>query len=348
MEGMDRRDFVKTVAVGGATFSMASALWPEPLRAGPGGQVDIGQCRSLKVTCISEVGWWDTRLLLKQLMAGGGPKKCDQWTAAWDPRNAAGSASLIEVTLLNGQVKRILLDTGWNPAYMTWRYQMTGVDKLLQENKIDYFVISHEHLDHFWGLEATLRLNPKVTMVIPETLRPQARQFMGGADFKKANAKNTVKHRGKLLAMKRTGVHKLFDGAALSVFDIPILLKIRGEQSLYFNVKGKGLVLVTGCCHQTILKYADFARKNIKGSDKMYGLYGGLHIAPFGPLKPGQAAWIRGMAKYKFQKVASNHCTGLPAVEYMKKLGYPVVGGRGAEGSISRLYVGNSDSVTFG
>ncbi|MBU0514511.1 MAG: MBL fold metallo-hydrolase [Proteobacteria bacterium] len=348
MDHMDRRDFLTTVTVGGAAFSMAGALWPTPILAAPGKPADIGQCKSVKVTCVSEVGWWDTKKLIKGLMAAGGPKKADQWTMPSDLNNGAGSSSLIEVTLLDGKVKRILLDTGWNPAYMAWRYQMTGVDKLLKQNKIDYFIVSHEHLDHFFGLEATLRLNPKVTMVIPETFRPQARQFMAGKSFTKASAVTNVKHQGKLMVMKKSGVHKLFDGAALSVFDIPIILKIRGEQSLYFNVKDKGLVLITGCCHQTILKYADFAQKNIKGGDKMYGLYGGLHIAPFGPLKPPQAAWIRGMAQYKFKKVASNHCTGLPAVAYMKKLGYPVVGGRGMEGSMSKLYVGNSDAVTFG
>lgn len=348
MTDMDRRDFVKTVAVGGATFSLAGALWPGAISASKSRPADIGMCKSVKVTCVTEVGWWDTRVLMKDLIKGGGPKKCDQWTTWWNPQNAAGSASLIEVEGLDGKVKRILLDTGWNPEYMDWRFQMTGVDKMLKDNKIDYLVISHEHLDHFWGLESTLKLNPKVPLVIPATFRPQARQFIAANKMPKTNYQNPVKHQGKVMVMSTKGVHKLFDGAGLAVFDVPIILKIRGEQSLFFNVKGKGLVLVTGCCHQSIIRFADFGQKMVKGGDNMYGLYGGLHIAPFGKLGKKQEGWVRGMVKYKFKKVAANHCTGLPAVKLMRQLGYPVVSGRGAEGSMSKLYVGNSDSVKFG
>ena len=347
MDQMNRREFLNTVVVGGAAFSLAAAAWPTPLAAA-GQRADIGQCKQVKVTSVSEVGWWDTKLLMKELMAGGGPKGCNQWETAWDPRNGAGSASLVEVEGLDGKVTRILLDTGWNPAYMAWRYEMTGVDKLLGDKQIDYLVISHEHLDHLWGLQATLELDPEITMVIPSTFRAEAKQFMAGTDFNKAHALNQVKHQGKLMVMKPGGVHQLFPGAGLAVFDIPILLQIRGEQSLFFNVKDKGLVLVTGCCHQNIITYSDFARNNLAGGEKLYGLYGGLHIAPFGPLRKQQEGWVRGMAKYQFQKVACNHCTGLPAVKLMKELGYPVVSGTGSQGSQSPLYVGNGDAVTFG
>ncbi len=80
----------------------------------------------------------------------------------------------------------------------------------------------------------------------------------------------------------------------------------------------------------------------------MYGVYGGLHIAPFGPLKPPQEAVVKGMGKYDFKKVAANHCTGLPAVQKMIELGYPVVRGTGRFGSKSDLFVGNGDEVFFG
>ncbi len=54
------------------------------------------------------------------------------------------------------------------------------------------------------------------------------------------------------------------------------------------------------------------------------------------------------MAKYNFQKVACNHCTGEVAVKRMIELGYPVVRGSGSRGSKSDLYVGNGDEVFFG
>lgn len=348
MSEIKRRDFLKTVAVGGAAFSLAAAAWPTPLGAATGQKADIGQCKNVKVTSVSEVGWWDTKVLMKDMMASGGPRKADQWTTVWDPKNGAGSCSLVEVEGLDGKVTRILLDTGWNPSYMAWRYEMTGVDKLLAEKKIDYLVISHEHLDHLWGLQATLEKDPAITMVIPSTFRPQGKQFMAGTSFNDINAVNTVKHQGKVMVMRPGGVHRMFEGAGLAVFDVPFVLKLRGEQSLFFNVKDKGLVLVTGCCHQGISTFADYAKKNVSGGEKLHGLYGGLHIAPFGPLNEKGAKMVRAMAKFGFEKMACNHCTGLPAVEMMKKLGYPIIGGSGSQGSSSKLYVGNGDAVTFG
>ena len=137
-------------------------------------------------------------------------------------------------------------------------------------------------------------------------------------------------------------------GAVVGAFDLPIVIRVRGEQSLYFNVKDKGIVCVTGCCHQGILTFADFAGEKIVGGDKMYGVYGGLHIAPFGPVDPKREYLITGMAKYNFKKVACNHCTGLTAVQKMVELGYPVVKGTARYGSTSDLYVGIGDEVFFG
>ena len=56
---------------------------------------------------------------------------------------------------------------------------------------------------------------------------------------------------------------------------------------------------------------------------------------------------VTDMATFNFQKIACNHCTGLPAVEKMVELGYPVVEGSGRFGSKSKLYVGNGDEVLF-
>jgi 7,8-dihydropterin-6-yl-methyl-4-(beta-D-ribofuranosyl)aminobenzene 5'-phosphate synthase len=77
-------------------------------------------------------------------------------------------------------------------------------------------------------------------------------------------------------------------------------------------------------------------------------LYRGLHIAPFGQLGDEERGWIEKMGAYGFTRIAANHCTGLPAVQKMVELGYPVIKGTGSKGSQSDLYIGNGDSVVFG
>ena len=172
--------------------------------------------------------------------------------------------------------------------------------------------------------------------------------FLKGAEFITPEARNRIPHTGKLVQLKPGHINKLYDGCACVAFDLPIVIRVRGEQSLYFNVKDKGIVCVTGCCHQSILTFADFARDKIAGGEKMFGVYGGLHIAPFGPLDSKGEHMVKGMGKFNFQKIACNHCTGQAAVQKMIELGYPVVRGTGRLGSKSDLYVGNGDEVVFG
>jgi 7,8-dihydropterin-6-yl-methyl-4-(beta-D-ribofuranosyl)aminobenzene 5'-phosphate synthase len=348
MKDISRRDFVKTVVIGGASLSLGSAMFHKPLEALASGKFDIGQCKSVRIKCVSELGWKDTKNLLTTLKGGGGPKE-SQWEKPWDPSNAAGSCTLIDMETLDGGHHKFLLDTGWSRDYMNKCYEREGVDRMLKNGDIECLVISHEHLDHYWGLESTLRHNPEIKIFIPSTFYSEGLSFLNGTNFPKADAMNAIPHQGKLVQCKPGHINKLYDGCALVNFDVgPYVIRVRGEESLYFNVKDKGIVCVTGCCHQGILTFADFAEKNIVGGDNMYGVYGGLHIAPFGPVKPERAHLITGMAKYKFEKVACNHCTGLKAVEKMIDLGYPLVKGTGRFGSESDLYVGAGDEVFFG
>lgn len=345
MKEISRRGFVKTVVIGGASLSLGSAVFHKPLEALASGKYDIGQCKSLKITAVSELGWYDDKLILKQLKAHG--LKNSQWTGSWDPRNAAGSCSLIDVELLDGSHHKFLLDTGWHRWYMDQAFKREGVDKMLRNGEIEFLIISHEHLDHLFALETTLKYNPQIKMIIPATFYPEGMHFLNGATFNKCNAVNRIAHQGELVKLKLGTINKLYPGVAAVNFDCRPIIRVRGEESLYFNVKDKGMVCVTGCCHQNTITFANFARDKIKGGDNMYGLYGGLHIAPFGPINEDREFIIKEMGKYNFKKIACNHCTGLVAVKRMIELGYPVLRGTARYGSRSELFVGNGDSVEF-
>ncbi len=344
---MNRRNFMKTVVIGGASLGIGSAIFSKPLEALAGGKYDIGQCKSVRIKCVSELQWHDTKVFIKNMKAGGG-SKANQWNISWDPENAAGSCSLIDMETLDGRHHKFLLDTGWNTHYMDKCFEREGVDQMLKNGDIEFLVISHEHLDHYWGLESTLKHNPEIKIFIPSTFYSEGMSFLKGKEFPKANAINTIAHQGKLVKCKPKDITKLYDGCALVNFNLPIAFRVRGEESLYFNVKDKGMVCVTGCCHQGILNFAKFAKKKIVDGDNMYGLYGGLHIAPTGPIIQKRARHIKGMADYNFKKIACNHCTGVKAVEKMIKLGYPIVKGSGKFGSVSDLYIGAGDEVFFG
>ena len=159
MKELGRREFLKTVTIGGAVLSLGQITIFKPLDALASGKYDIGQCKSVKVKCVSEVGWLDTKKLGGQMKAAGGPKT-SQWTIPWDPENAAGSCSLIDMETLDGRHHKFLLDTGWNNEYMDECFKREGIDNMLSSGEIEFLFISHEHLDHLWGLETVLKPNP--------------------------------------------------------------------------------------------------------------------------------------------------------------------------------------------
>ena len=311
------------------------------------GKYDIGECRSLRITCVSEMGWFDNDRLTADIKSAGG-ETANQWEVPWDPKNAAGSCSLVEVETLGGGRRRFLLDAGWNREYMDAAFQREGIDRMLTDGEIDFLFISHEHMDHYWGLETVLKYRPDIPIIIPSTFHREGRAFLDGTSFSESGAENRVPHRGERTELHPGKVYRLMEGCAAAVFDLKILIGVRGEESLYFNVKDKGIVCVTGCCHQNILKFADFARDHLAGGDRLHGIYGGLHIAPFGPLKDEQEAVIQSLGRYGFEKIACNHCTGAPAVARMRELGYPVAEGRGRQDSDGPPFIGNGDTVEFG
>jgi 7,8-dihydropterin-6-yl-methyl-4-(beta-D-ribofuranosyl)aminobenzene 5'-phosphate synthase len=70
-----------------------------------------------------------------------------------------GYAALVEI---NG--KRILFDTGDDPAVLAKNVKAKGVDL----TQIDFVVLSHRHSDHVGGLSYLLSVNPKVKIYAPK------------------------------------------------------------------------------------------------------------------------------------------------------------------------------------
>jgi 7,8-dihydropterin-6-yl-methyl-4-(beta-D-ribofuranosyl)aminobenzene 5'-phosphate synthase len=307
---------------------------------------DIGRCKNVRIKCVSELTCNDIGQYIGQIIAAGG-WSANQWEIPFDPDNAAGFCSLIDMETLDGRHHKFLLDTGWNTGYMDQCFQREGIDKMLENGEIEFLFISHEHMDHLWGLEAVLKYNPEIKIYISSPFLSEGIELINGAEFKKSGAKNRIPHQGELIRIKPGRAHKLFDGCMAVAFETNTAFRVRSEASLYFNVKDRGFVFVSACGHQNMFTLIDFAKENIQGGRHIYGIYGGLHIKPF-EYNPRYKKMVNDMAKYQFKKIACNHCTGLSAVELMLALGYPVVRGSGRHGSKSKLHIGNGDEVVFG
>jgi 7,8-dihydropterin-6-yl-methyl-4-(beta-D-ribofuranosyl)aminobenzene 5'-phosphate synthase len=332
------------------------------------GRMDIGVVRELKIDVLTETGWFDDARFKEDMAADGGSEQT-QYKIAWDAENAGGYAALLTVTLLDGDQRKILLDTGWNTTWMDYVFARHGVDAMLERGEIEVMVLSHWHLDHFWGIESTLKHNPRLKIYAPATWRAEDRALLkekGNIQVEDRDGrivsicKNGVAHEGELILTKAqgedgSGLYRLMPGVALHMFDVSILLQVRGENVLYVNVADKGLVTVTGCGHPGIMNLLGFARETI-AAPRLYGCYGGLHLSIFDTWKPEFDSIIDEIKQLGMEKMGCNHCTGWMWAEKAATHGVPIVKGsdaylsypkRSAQAKGSHAFLGNGDSVSF-
>jgi 7,8-dihydropterin-6-yl-methyl-4-(beta-D-ribofuranosyl)aminobenzene 5'-phosphate synthase len=294
----------------------------------------LGKAKSLSVKCLSELSWHDNARMRLDVREAGG-LSVDQFDVKWTPENAAGISALVSVTAGDGRPWKILMDVGWDLAYMDAVFRREGVDRLLADGKIDLVYVTHEHVDHFWGLPAVVKYRPDVKLMIPAGFSARSRELLAASG-----------HKGEVVEMP-AGPHLLFPGCATVTFDQPIFLKTHGEQVLYVNVEGKGIVTITGCCHPGVLGLLSYAKESFEGFSAFHGVYGGLHISPFEEWGPPQDELLDKLQSYGVRTFACNHCTGEIAVRKMRERGMPVLPGTARHGSRCDLYPGNGDTVEF-
>ena len=359
-EDFSRRSFIKGASLGAAAGYFAAAglsstaFYKQVMPVETVNQTDIGQIKGLRMKVVSETSWFENSVLLDDMKKAGGllvnqyivPWTVEGVATGYEGNNSGGFATYIEADLLDGTTKRILLDTGWNPRWMEKRFNEEGVSEKLAKKQIDYWVVSHEHFDHYWGLEAVLKYNPNQDVYVPKGFYSEGFDLLKGKAFPKAHLKNDYPHTGKVTVLDSSKVNPLFPGAALMTFDVPIICRVFGEQAFVFNVKDKGLVLVTGCCHMGIITYMEEVRKKIKGSEKIYAVQGGLHISPFEDWDPQYDDLVMALNKYNISKMGCNHCTGFIAVEKMIAAKLPIEKGTMKNRTKRDIYLGNGDTMT--
>jgi len=361
---MKRRTFLKSLAATGIAASAAGTI---PRMAEARKKIDIGEVKSVKVDVLTETSWFDNDNLKKHIVDYGGAMT-NQYEIPWDWDNSGGYAALLTVTTLEGKERKFLLDSGWNNEWMDYIWEMNNIPAMLKSGEIEFMVLSHWHLDHYWGIESTLKHKPDITMYAPKTHYPEDMKLLKGGHLTAKDkegkevhiCKNDHPHTGNLVLTspdgdKGDGIYRLMPGVATRMFDVPILLRVRGENVLYFNVKDKGIVTVTGCCHPGILSLFSYARKNFKGY-KPYGCYGGLHITLFETWDPKFDDIIKGVKAFKIQKLACNHCTGWIWAEKAAAAGVPVVKGtnkyktykrQSTVATASNAFLTNGDTIVF-
>ena len=165
----------------------------------------------------------------------------------------------------------ILFDTGYDVDSTSYvlRYNLDKIG--IDIGEIDYIVISHNHFDHQngwrWINDKTFvnsnkeNILPKIKIYIPSD---------------KLDLKISTEYSHDPVKISE-GVY------TMGIIEAPLFdVSLTQEQSLMFNVKDKGIIIVTGCGHQTVEKLLQRYDKLL--DTPIYGILGGLHL----PLKGTQ------------------------------------------------------------
>jgi 7,8-dihydropterin-6-yl-methyl-4-(beta-D-ribofuranosyl)aminobenzene 5'-phosphate synthase len=258
------------------------------------------------------------------------PKDRDDWVLSASPLAEHGFSAFIRVADNTG-TECMLFDFGGSPDGAARNAGLLGV-KL---KEVSSLALSHGHMDHFRGMKALVEKIGKDSLCLtvhPAAFRPDRymKTPMGKKIFFPALRREEILSIG--LQLRETArPHPLLDGRALFLGEIPrrhpfeqgmknAFFEENGKEkpdpieddtALVFNVRGKGLVVLSGCAHSGILNTVDHARE-VTGVDRVFAVMGGFHLT--GPaFSAAVAPTIQGLKAMAPDYVVPAHCTGREA-----------------------------------
>lgn len=210
-----------------------------------------------------------------------------------------GFSAIIRATK-GGENHAILLDTGLSETSMLINADRLGVDL----GDVEAVVISHGHVDHIKGLVPALdRLRPDIPIVIhPHAFAPRIMKIPDGTEVRMTPLDPDELERSGARIIRETRPSLIADEMILVTGQIPRVTEFEfgfpiqyaivdgveqhdpltpDDQSLVIAVKGKGLVIVSGCAHAGIINTLKYARE-LAGVEHVHAVIGGFHLG--GPL----------------------------------------------------------------
>ncbi|HTY62815.1 MAG TPA: MBL fold metallo-hydrolase [Acidobacteriota bacterium] len=243
-----------------------------------------------------------------------------------------GLAYFVE-SVVDAQTSTCVFDFGLDPGGIINNSKLLKIDL----GGADAFVLSHGHFDHWTGAIEVLRQNRG-------SAAEQAQFYVGEEAFLRRYARRSgtdeLMDIGQLdrQAIQESGVHvtevtmptQIIPGCystgrierVTEYESVPPSLLVerdgkiqsddfRGEQALFFNVRGKGLVVLSGCAHAGIVNTIKQAQR-VAGIKKVHAVLGGFHLINAKPEIIQKT--VSDIKEIGPDFIAPAHCTGFEAI----------------------------------
>jgi len=242
------------------------------------------------------------------------------------------------VTVTTGDVSRsVLFDFGFSAHGAAFNADALSVDL----TAVEAAVLSHGHLDHTGGIEELgKRINKKGLSLYlhPEAFRNP--RYLKVTEDIRVNFPAFTREKAKKAGfepMEKAEPTPLLDGEMLFLGGVPRNTDfeevgpdfffekdgaethddIADDTSIVVNLKGKGLVVLSGCAHAGIINTTQYA-KEVTGVDNVHVIMGGFHLNGVdfdGVIKPTADNLIKLDPDY----IIPTHCTGRQAVTHIEE-----------------------------
>jgi 7,8-dihydropterin-6-yl-methyl-4-(beta-D-ribofuranosyl)aminobenzene 5'-phosphate synthase len=230
-----------------------------------------------------------------------------------------------------GHEHTVLFDTGVSPDGMATNVERLGLDV----GAIEAVVLSHGHFDHAGGLGGLARLRGRsgVPLIIHPLVWSRRRTVIPGRSaFELPTLRRSSLETEGFEVIERRQPSVLIDGGLLITGEVdrttdfeqglpfhevsrdgvwepdPLVLD---DQALIVNVRGRGLLVITGCGHAGAINIVRYAMR-LTGVDRLHALIGGFHLTGMA-FEPLIEPTVSALAELSPGVVVPAHCTGWKA-----------------------------------